>query len=85
MGDIAVSHAYSAVKDGGEVRPLHVVDPLDAPNFLIGGHLENLPTPTEYAMVMRRCAEHLQGLIPVNAEARQIETNVEIIEYYDPF
>jgi nucleotide-binding universal stress UspA family protein len=84
LGDDAVPYAYSVLKDGGEVRLFHVVEPLRTPNPLIGGHFEKLPTPKEHAAEIRHFAGHLRSLVPPDAEARQIKTNVEIIENEDP-
>ncbi len=84
LGDNAVPYAYSTVKDGGEVRLFHVVEPVRPPNPLIGGHYERLPTPKEHATQIRHYAEHLRGLVPADAEAHQIKTNVEIFEDNDP-
>jgi nucleotide-binding universal stress UspA family protein len=84
LGDSAVSYAYSAIRDGGEVRLFHVAEPVHSPNPLIGGHYEKLPTPNERAAQMRDYSEHLRRLIPADTEEHGIITNVEVIEDNDP-
>jgi nucleotide-binding universal stress UspA family protein len=72
LGDRAVPHAYATLAAGGAVHLLHVVESAAEP-----------ATPEERATQERALVEKLQALIPDGAEARGIETHVEILENKD--
>jgi nucleotide-binding universal stress UspA family protein len=66
-GSRAVPYAYGAVSSGGIVRLLHIIEPLEPPQVLVVAEAE----------------DHLRALIPADAAARGIQTEVAVIEGWD--
>jgi nucleotide-binding universal stress UspA family protein len=69
LGDAAVPYAYSVVATGGTVHLLHVAEPLAKP-----------ATAEQHARREWTLVQRLRALVPEEAEARGIETRVEIVE-----
>lgn len=82
-GGLALPYAFSVVNDGGTVSLVHVVKPFRLPNPMIGGMPDALPTERELAAQAARASAHLRALVPPEAEARGIKTEVEVVEDED--
>jgi nucleotide-binding universal stress UspA family protein len=76
----AAPHGYSIVQPGGTVRLLHNVVPFRLPNPMIGGSFQDYPTKKEHAQLVAEAEQKLRALAPHAAEARGIETEVEVTE-----
>jgi nucleotide-binding universal stress UspA family protein len=79
----AAPYAYSIVNPGGTVRLVHVVEPFQSTNPLIGRHYQDLPTRKEHAQQVAASEARLRALAPTEAEARGIKTEVEVLENLD--
>jgi nucleotide-binding universal stress UspA family protein len=79
----AAPYAYSIVNPGGTVRLVHIVEPFQSTNPLMGRHYQDLPTRKEHAQQVAASEARLRALAPTEAEARGIKTEVEVLENLD--
>ncbi len=81
LGDHAVPYAYSVLHAGGVVHLLHVIEPHTLPNPLYAHYVAGrMPTAEERNRQRDEIAARLRALIPNDAAAGGIETQVEIAE-----
>lgn len=75
--DQAITLAYTAVREGGDVQLLHVVTP---------SHLKRSATlGNRMASVAdQEASTHLKALVPEAAAIRGITTHVEVVEHHEP-
>ena len=80
----AIGYAYAAVAEGGTVHLLHVLELHalgSAPNPLYAHYAPgHAPSPEERDRIHATCAERLRALVPAGAEARQIRTEVHVLD-----
>ena len=69
-GSSAIPYAYGAVSPGGIVRLLHVLEPSPL-------------MPTRSIQVVAQTEERLRAQVPADASAREIQTEVAVIEESD--
>jgi nucleotide-binding universal stress UspA family protein len=77
LGNRAIPSAYSTLRRGGQICLLHVVKSTGRGNGKAGAH-ENKRSERK-----DRLSIQLQALIPSDAEARGINSRVEVVEHYD--
>ena len=76
-GDRAIPFAYSTVGRGGEVCILHVVK---RPGRSGATAAPSSPSPSQRS---RKLCAQLQALIPAQAQARGVKSQVEVVEHAD--
>lgn len=76
----AIPHAYSLVRDGGIVRLMHVVHPLELPGLEYRHGLSDRRSRERHAGHLRACAKKLRTLIPPDAAQHGILTEIEVAE-----
>ncbi len=81
VGNGAVPHACSLLRDGGTVILLHVTSPVVAPSSL---SLETTETRQEHAARLEEASAALRALIPSEAAGRGVTSEVAVIEHDDP-
>lgn len=81
-GGMAVPHAYSVVNEGGTVNLVHIVPSSHRPNPLLGT-LDVAPSTHRTSVRKVRGSAQIRSLIPPEAEARGIKSEVEVIEHED--
>src|SRR5687768_14855127 len=85
MSNRAIVYAYSTLRSGGVVRIVHVekpfefANPIHAPHATAAQRLEQ-----ERAHQLDECRARLRALIPPEAEARGILTEVEVLHEDKP-
>lgn len=84
VGNQAVRHAYSLLGGGGTVRLLHVVHPGVVPNGASGRGVGDRQPDGRPAETVRQRADRLRALVPAEAAANGIVTEVEVIEHPRP-
>ena len=79
----AIPHAYSLLRGGGTLHLVHVAHPHELPGgeFLKGPLSESFRTL--HATYLHSCAARLRALIPPEAAAMGITTEVEVAEHED--
>lgn len=81
LGSLAIAHAYSLVRGGGTVRLLHVMHPHELPR---GQYLQG-PSDrrfkTRHGRHVQIALKKLRALIPAEAAAHGILTEVEVVEH----
>jgi nucleotide-binding universal stress UspA family protein len=80
----AITHAYSLVRSGGTVRLVHVMHPQALPQ---GKYLQGVADrrfETRHARHLKTAEQKLRALIPVEAAALGISTEVEVVEHGEP-
>jgi nucleotide-binding universal stress UspA family protein len=82
LGNHAVPSAYSVLSHGGLVRLVHVV-PLFEPANRLFAHPEKRLTKRSYEMRLERLSEKLRSLVPDEATARGIMTEVAVAQGRD--
>lgn len=75
----AAPYGYGICEPGGTVRLVHVV-PFRLPNPMIGGYGQDFPTEKEHFDQVAQSEARLRALAPLEAEARGITTEVEVID-----
>jgi len=75
----AARYAYALAPNGATVVLLHVVESAPLPNPLYA-HYRPRPTPEERAQRAREAEASLRALVPPDAERRDVETRIEIVE-----
>lgn len=80
-GNRAIPFAYAALRRGGTVHLLHVVEPYALPSPLIPRYEPRRPTERQHRRRMHELAARLQRLIPAGAEARGVITEVHVAEH----
>ncbi|HSJ96318.1 MAG TPA: universal stress protein [Myxococcota bacterium] len=75
----AVRYAYALAPPGGSVVLLHAIEAGALPNPLYA-HYARRPTPEERAARSRAAEAALLALVPAEAEARGVETRIEVVE-----
>ncbi len=83
-GNQAVRHAYSLLGAGGIVRLVHVVHPQALPHGAYEHGVGDRHSKSQHADYMRLCADRLHALVPADAAARGIITEVEVPEHRKP-
>ncbi|MFN2376669.1 MAG: universal stress protein [Candidatus Binatia bacterium] len=87
LANRAIPHAYSVVDDGGTVHLLLVVEatePRRTPNPLYAHYVPGrTPTLEEKRQQHAELAGRLRDLVPVEAGARLIRTEVHVVETHD--
>jgi len=81
LANHAIPHAYTLVRGGGTVHLLHVTHPHELPG---GEHLQGSPDrrfEARHAKHVQACAEKLRALIPAEAAAHGVITEVEVVEH----
>ncbi|HEY1170824.1 MAG TPA: universal stress protein [Verrucomicrobiae bacterium] len=85
LGNSAVSKAFGLSRAGGTVHLIHVLPPAESPEQLIGGQIRRrLPTKKELLKLKRQVEAKLAELVPADAVALGIESEIEIVEDNDP-
>ena len=79
LGNQAIPHAYSILSSGGVVRLLYVESPAVTPTPKIGG-----TRPSQHLQKLKTAERQLRALIPAEAEARGISSEVEVAEHREP-
>jgi nucleotide-binding universal stress UspA family protein len=74
-----VRYAYALAPPGGSVVLLHAIETGALPNPLYA-HYARRPAPEERAARSRAAEAALLALVPAEAEARGVETRVEVVE-----
>ena len=74
-----VRHAFAVAPRGATVVLLHVIEVPPIPNPLYA-HYGPRPTPAERAARAKEIEAALRALVPAEAEARGIDTRIEIVE-----
>lgn len=83
-GSLAVPYAFGAVRSGGTVRMIHVMEPYRLPNPLIGGHPEpHLPSQSAHAEMIADAEKRLRALVPSDVAERGIVADMAVIESRD--
>jgi nucleotide-binding universal stress UspA family protein len=77
LGNRAIPFAYSALRRGGQVCLLHVVKSTSRSDGKARAH------ETRHSERNDRLSTQLEALIPAEAEARGINTRVEVVEHAD--
>ncbi|MDP3070843.1 MAG: universal stress protein [Opitutaceae bacterium] len=81
LGNQAIAHAYSLVRGGGTVRLVHAMHPHELPR---GQYLQGRADrsfETRHAKHVKIAGIKLRALVPVEAAALGIVTEVEVIEH----
>ena len=85
LGNRAVATACAILPPGGSVRLVHVVAPRQGPNPLIGGRSQGkVGSKAAQERLLREAERQLQALIPPDAGARFLQTEVEVLESANP-
>lgn len=80
-GTSLIPYACGVVGPGGVVRLIHVVEPVRAPNPLIGGQLEQqTPTRGERRIMLAEIDRRLSALVPLDVAGRGVDVEVAVIE-----
>lgn len=79
LSNEGVRYAYALAPPGGTVVLLHVNDAAPVPNPLYA-HYGRRPAPEERAAASRAAEAALRTLVPAEAEARGVETRIEVVE-----
>jgi nucleotide-binding universal stress UspA family protein len=74
-----VSYGYSIIQPGGTVRLIHNLAPR-ASNLVIDALHQGFPAPDKQAGLVAEMIAQLHALVPREAEARDITTEVEVTE-----
>lgn len=83
LANRAIPHAYSLLRGGGTLHLLHVTHPYEIPG---GEFLQGPVSPgfeASHAKHLQSCAHKLRALIPSEAAAMGIATEVEVAEHED--
>lgn len=84
LGDRAIPHAYAALAQGGVVKLIHVLPPWELPGPLVPHYQPGRLTRAQHQQLAADSLVKLQALIPSQAAACGIVTEVEIIFGKDP-
>jgi nucleotide-binding universal stress UspA family protein len=84
LANHAIPHAYSLLRGGGTLHLVHVTHPYEIPGgeFLKGPTNKNFKTL--HAKHVQACANKLRALIPSEAAAMGITTEIEVAEHENP-
>ncbi len=84
LANHAIPHAYSLLRGGGTLHLVHVTHPYEMPGgeFLKGPANSNFKTL--HAKHVQACANKLRALIPSEAAAMGISTEIEVAEHENP-
>lgn len=81
LANHAIPHAYTLLRGGGTVHLLHVMHPQELP----GGRHQQGPRDrrleARHAKHVQACADKLRALIPPEAAANGVSTEVEVVEH----
>lgn len=85
LGNAAIPHAYAVLQPGACVRVVHVETAFEFPHPA-HAHDPNLTTVlmVRRAAAMEECRARLRALVPAEAAARGVNTEVEIVQADDP-
>ena len=85
LGNQAIPHAYSVLHSGGTVRLLHVQAPASPTNPAMGEiRRGQRPSSRPSLQKVETVERQLRALIPAEAEAGGISSEVEVIEHREP-
>jgi len=85
LGDRAVPHAYSLMREGGTVFLIHVMHPMRLPNPLTLDPGPNMDAAlAEHTARVRESAARLRALIPSESEKRGVASRIEVVEHREP-
>lgn len=85
LGNRAVPHAYSLLREGGTVFLLHITHPMPLPNPLsrdLGSKMDQVEK--DEAARLHEAYARLQALIPIEAEKRGVASEVASVEHSEP-
>jgi nucleotide-binding universal stress UspA family protein len=83
-GNEAVRHAYSLLGAGGVVHLLHVAHPQALPGGEYRQGVGTRESARRHAEHVQTCYARLHALMPADAAARGIVTEVDIVEHRTP-
>jgi nucleotide-binding universal stress UspA family protein len=83
LSNEGVRYAYALAPPGGSVVLLHVIEASPVPNPLYA-HYGRRPAPEERVARARAAEAALRALVPAEAEARGVETRIEVVEASAP-
>jgi len=76
----AAPYGYGICSSGGTVRLVHVAALFRLPNPMIGGYYQDFPSEGEHRDQVARSETRLRALVPDEALANGIKTEVEVID-----
>ena len=81
LGTLAIAHAYSLVHGGGTVLLVHVIHPHERPmGHYLQGHVDQ-HVETQQTNQVQISVNKLRALIPLEAAANGILSEVEVVEH----
>jgi len=83
LGDRAIPYSYAALPQGGVVKLVHVIPPWDLPGPLVPHYQPKRLTEKQHKQMAADTLKKLRTLVPAEAEARGIATELEVIEHRD--
>jgi nucleotide-binding universal stress UspA family protein len=83
-GDQAIPWAYAAVPAGGVVKLVHVLTPWEVPSPLVPHYDPKRTNRGEYKRMVNEARDKLAALVPWEAAADGIESELEVISDRDP-
>ena len=79
-GDQAVPWAYTTAAAGGVVKLVHVIEPWELPSPLVPHYEPKRGTRNAHHARIKQARDKLAALVPPEAEARGIKTEIEILD-----
>lgn len=83
LGDRAIPYAYAALPPGGVVKIIHVISPGELPGPLSPRDQPGRRTEKQHQQLAADSLKQLRALIPPEAQARGLTTEVEVVEQRD--
>jgi nucleotide-binding universal stress UspA family protein len=83
-GDQAIPWAFAAVPAGGVVKLVHVLTPWEVPSPLVPHYDPKRTNRGEYKRMVNEARDKLAALVPWEAAADGIESELEVISDRDP-
>ena len=83
LGDRAIPYAYAALPPGGVVKLVHVIPPWELPGPLVPHYQPKRLTEKQHKQLAADSLKKLRALIPPEAQACGLTTEVEVIEQRD--
>ena len=80
LGDRAIPHAYAVVQCGGVIKLIHVISPWKLPDPLVPHYQRKRLTQRQHNQLVIDSIKKLRALIPRQAEALGIRTEVEVVQ-----
>ena len=84
LGDRAIPYAYATLPRGAVVKLIHVIPPWELPGPLVPHYQPKRLTEKQHQQLAADSLKQLRTLIPAEAEARGIVTELEVIQHRDP-